>query len=513
MNDKKRGQRRLVVIVIVLGLLFLIWQLALRTPLVKVSVPAGADRVELRSVVTDRVVVNTSKGQSSRLASGTYTAVSFKGAQAVGAQMVHIGKGLRHTLDLNGASEPSSQLSTTLHQRTDKLTRLGDGYLYINRQTRAVEYATPGSIQNVSSLFDVSNTQSLDITTLNTVINIEPGKNGQVLVTTTSSVFIVKDLANIVRMPAYDKEFLNFTSSAYDPGTNRLFLLSAHSSSIYYYDLGRTDDGPKVLYNSKLEVNRLVAGGGSVIAYFDDLPSLGSTEVEAYGLTRQLAPLVINASSGKLRHTLDQFVGATQISISGSGKLMAVKKKFATTMTVSSLSGDNSRAVLAADTGGVAWQNDDLYIARDQALWLFKPSENAAKLQLVALTGRPVRQVTTTADEVYVSDTSGFTSKAVPKSAAVSQQLGNKLSKLVLATSGYYVSYVSEGAKAAVVVETKGTFVPGVEEATLRASQTAQLQDAKTALGAYANDPAVTITHQDGSIISRYIYTGIPSDE
>lgn len=511
MNSRARTLRRIIILVIIVGGLFAAWKFSTRTPTVTVTLPANSDRAELVNTLDDSRVTTSGKEPVS-LTSGTYLVTYFKGDQAVGTHTAKVGKNPGQSIRAE-LTPPADKLSTMLYARTDKLTPVGDGYLYINRQTRGVEYASPGGIEDISARFELSTTQTdLDFTSYSTVVNIEAVRAGEAIVTTTAAVFTLKDIDSITRLPTSTEDFLNFTSSSYDAKTNRVFLLSSFKKTMYYYDLGKADQGPQAFYTNKLDMNRVVAGGGSVIAYFDDFPSLEQATIDAYSLTRQVAPLVFNADDGKPVRTLDQYKGVTQITISGSGKYMTAKKKFGVTMTVSSLTGGQSRTVLAPDTNGIAWMDDNLYVARGQALWLFKPAEDLDRPALVAIAGEPLRQISASSKGIYVSSTTDFTSKVVPSAVATDKQLGEKLKRLNLNTQDFTISFVTSNDQGAGVIRTKGNFTLGVEEADVNAAQARQLQRARASLGEFANNPSIRFTEEDGSIVSRYQYAGIPAD-
>lgn len=511
MNNRARTIRRMLVLVVIVAVFFVIWKFSTRTPSVTVTLPKGTDRAELVSAADDNVI-RTSGKEPISLAGGTYFVTYFKGGQAVATQTAKIGKnsGRSITIQLTAATD---KLSTVLHARTDKLTPLGDGYLYIDRQTRGITYASTSGIQDVSAQFELSASQTdLDFTTYNTVINIEQGRSGEAIVTTTTAVFVVKNMTDITKLPSATTDFLNFTSSSYDAVSNRVFLLSSYKRVVYYYDLGKPEQGPQTFYTNRLDVNRIVAGGGSVILYFDDFPSLEPDTLDAYGLTRQTAPVVFNSDSGKPVRTLDQYKGATQITISPSGKYMAVKKKFGVTMTMSKLTGDDPHTVLAPDTNGLAWVDDDLYVGRGQALWVLKPGQ-LDKPVLMATGKAPLRQVVASNKTLYVSDTTNFTYKTVSASTDTTAQLGDKLKKLNLDTDDFYISFVDVHNQGAGVIQTKGTFALGDDEGAVKAVEAQQLQRASAALGEFANSPSISFSHEDGSIIRQYQYAAIPADE
>lgn len=511
MNSRARTIRRIIILVIVLGGLLAAWKFSTRTPTVTVTLPAGSDRAELVSTV-DESRITTSGKEPVSLSSGDYLVTYFKGDQALGTQPAKVGKNPGQSIS-GELTSPANKLSTMLHARTDKLTPLGDGFLYINRQTRGIEFANANGIEDVSSRFELSTTPTgLDFTSYSAVINIEQGRTGDAIVTTTATVFIVKNMNDITRLPLSTQDFLNLTSSSYDAKTNRVFLLSSYKRTIYYYDLGKPDQGPRAFYTNKLDMNRLVAGGGTLIAYFDDFPSLDQAAIDAYSLTRQVAPLVFNADEGKALRTLDQYKGATQITISGSGKYMTVKKKFGITMTVSSLTGSRSHTVLAPDTNGIAWLNDDLYVARGQALWLLKPAEDLDQPGLIATAGVPLRHISASNKGIYVSSTADFTSKVVSSSTAANEELGEKLKRLNLDTKDFFISFVTVNNQGAGVIWTKGSFTPGVEEAELNAAQAQQSQRARASLGEFANSPSIRFTEEDGSVVFKYQYAAVPAD-
>ncbi|HSX02849.1 MAG TPA: hypothetical protein VLI05_06090 [Candidatus Saccharimonadia bacterium] len=316
-------------------------------------------------------------------------------------------------------STATSKLAPILRQPVDLVTPLGAGYLFLNQLTGGLNYADVTGAIDLSSRIRLTASSDQAIEGANgpindALINIEPTQNGEAIITTTMGVFLAHNAHTIIELPSYTKGSLNFVSSSYDASNHSLFLLSAYDKGIYRYQIDQPTSRPTKLYSSPLEVNRIVAGGGHVAVYFDDVPTTDPAVLAEYGKTRQLDPLIIDAASGKLIKTLTGFQPVTYLSISASGHYVALKRKFELAMTVLDLA-TNRRATLPSyDTSGATWLGDILQIARDHAIWSYDATSSTAELVKLADVAEPVASLARAGSTLLATTTDSVTALLVP---------------------------------------------------------------------------------------------------
>jgi hypothetical protein len=503
-----------LLLLVVAALSFIGWQVIFKRPFVQVVLPEGTDTVQLRQVIGGQAKTTTAtKTSSLRLPIGGYDATYYKDKRVVGLSHLNVKPAFKQTLS-GTVTPPTNKLSTFMHDHAKRVTPLGSGYIFQDTQTRGISYVDAAGAQDISASFLLSQRpQDPDNpdADYNTVINIQPAKEG-VVVTTTAAVFLAKSPGDVTRLPSYDKEFLYFTSSSYDAKTNRLFALSAYKTEVFYYDLGNPEQGPKVVYTAGHNVNRVAAGGGKAAVYFDDVPSVNPDVLNIYAKTRQLAPVIFDGSTGKVEKTLDDWQGTTLLTISPDGNYAALKKKFATDMSVIELAGSKSFTVPAPDAGASAWKGSSLYFGRDKGLWSIDPAASGNKVIYVAPADDSFNQLLVSGESVTATTTTGFVQKLVPANGDVGNQTTEKLKGLALKTNGYFISYADFGGTTMATVETQGNFMLGIEETALAASQGPEYQKAVDVIRSVPNGSAVVIKQKDNSIIRLYQYAGIPAD-
>jgi hypothetical protein len=307
------------------------------------------------------------------------------------------------------ASKPLTFLSTP----ADFVTPLGQGYLFFNRATRGVSYGSAAGTTNVSGSYSLTTDPNPSKilggdSVADTVVNIEPVTGGGAVVTTTKGAFLVSAANAVTKLPDFTDRLLDFTSSAYDAGTNSLFALSAYSKTVYRYDLSRPA-APTEVYTAPREINHIAAAGSKFVVFFDDVPNAEPGVLAAYAKTRQLDPLVVDATTFKLVRTLSGLQPVTNISVSGSGKYLAIKRKYEPTVTLHSLSGGQNYRLPGYDTGGAGWQADTYFLAREKAVWSFDPNAKAGVLTKVAEVAEPVTHLRLTATDTILTVNTGQT--------------------------------------------------------------------------------------------------------
>lgn len=516
LSSNKRLIRSVLVLVIVVAVLGIAWQTIFSRPFVKVVIPKEADSVTLvrQSETKDRHTANSTTRL--RLAVGSYQATYYKAGQAVGITNLSVKPSPWQTLEAT-LSAPTHALHAFMRQHADLVTPLGKGYLYLNTQTRGLEYADEKDTLQLSEQFELEAGQTdPSEVSYNAVVAIEPLKDNGAVVTMTSGVWVVKSPTDIHKMPPSFERFLNLTSSSYDSSSNHVYALSTYDKRVYSYDLNKPESPPKMLFEGKKEINRVVAGGGKIITYFDDIPSLEPSVIAAYSNLRQLEPIVYDASGKELKR-LDNYTATTQARIAGDGSFVALKKKFATDMDIVGLDNNKTYTVPAPDLRGLTWQDDTLYFGREKSLWSFNPkTSDSQDVVLAALADNYIGSVVATADTVIAATTDDFFAKLAPKDSSGNQQVSG-LKKLRLTGDGYYTGFVSSGSGIKITVETKGSFTRGLEAADqaaeLAAAQTKQYQAALGELKEYANNPGVNVSQRDSSIILLYTYTGPGRDD
>lgn len=508
----RRALRWIISILLVTVVVLAGWSIVLRRPSVKLVVPTGADRIVLRDTTTAKVAAQTTKETRVRLDSGSYTATYYKDKTVVGVQTVTISSAPRQTV-MASIKAPPNKLLMILHQRADLVVPLGDGYLYLNKATRGVEFADDKGISDISDRFNLlQSPQTLadEAPTYNTVVNIEPVRNGSVAVTTTAAVFLLRNPGSITRLPAYDKAILNFTSSAYDSRTNRLFVLSSYNKNIFYYDLARLTSGPQVFYANKLEINRVAAGGGRVVAYFDAVPTLEPGVLAAYGIKRQVSPVIFDTVKQKAIATLDSYQGTTLVRIADDGHI-ALRRKFATSLFILDGKGRLVQTLPAPDTSALAWQGGTLYLGRDQALWKYKVGQEDAALTKVARAPGLVVRIMLQDNKLLVSLASDFTAQVVLADQDTSASLAEKVKDLPLKAKDYYISFIGTNDRLRAVIETPGD-ITAEGDAAVKAIEKDQYSRALAALGLAASSPNFAASQKDTYAVGLYQYAGTPTD-
>lgn len=505
--------KRALFVFIPLAVLFIGWQTIFKRPFVNIVVPEGADTVELRQLTEGykpATVVSVTKSGSHRLPTGDYSITYVKDKRAVGFTQKSIKPALKQSISTT-LSAPTNKMSTFMHDHAKLVTPFSGGYLFVDTQTQGISYTSSAGTADVSASFLLSQSpQNPDDPNndYNTVINIQNTKDGDVVVTTTAAIFLAKSPTDITRLRSYDKEFLNFTSSSYDAKTNRVFALSAYKKEVFYYDLSNIKQGPKVLFTAEKLINRVNAGGGKVAVYFDDVPSIEPEVLKAYALLRQLAPVVIDGNTGKKDKTLDDWQGTTMLTISADGTYAALKKKYATTMSVIELSGSKSITTVAPDAGAIAWQGSKLLFGRDKGLWSIDPA-TGTDVTYVAPADETFTALIAQGDTVIATTNNNYVEKLVSSDVDVENQTTEKMKALALETDGYFITYTQLDGPIDVTVETKGSFSLGTDEASLAASQAPEYQKAVAVL---QGTPGLTIHKKDTSIVLTYQYAGIPAD-
>lgn len=509
--------RRLLAVAIVAALLLIAWQLLFKRPFVKVIMPADTNRVVMTSADGDVTAFRSAGTGSHRIVPGDYVAIFYKDDTPLGIQNIHI-KPLPLQTITGVVDQDTDKTEVVLHQNADLVTPLGNGYLFLNKKTRGVEYANASGFTDISGSLELLQApEDADEPTYNTVINIEPTSDGSAVITTTAAIFLLKDIDDITKFPPSNDVFLNFTASAYDAKTKRIFVLSAGNNQLFYYDITNPETPPKKLVKTKKEVNRLAASGGKVVAYFDDIPSLEPKVLDAYAKDKQLAPVVYDATNGKEVASLDAYQGTTQLSISDSGSFIAIKKKLATTMAIITTEGRHVQLLPASDARGSAWRGDTIFIGRGGQLWSFNAAGKDATIQRIADIRNTIVGVRSVDDNLFVSDVEGFTHQVLTdgKTASDVASVTIALSTAKSQSDGYYTAFVATGNKVAISVETSGdTPERGDEEIDPDPNvSSAQYQAALVALGNYAVDPRVSVVARDMYTITPYQYAGYPTDE
>lgn len=308
--------------------------------------------------------------------------------------------------------------ATLLNHPADLVTPLGQGYLFLDKTSRGLFYADAAGTISLNTQIGLTtdpNESSIPNSgpTYNTVVYLEAMNGGGVVVTTTRQVFIVRSTRGVISLPT-PNETVDFTASAYDSQTNTLFLLASYSKNIYRYDLGKVTEPPSIAYKSKLEINRLAAGGGKLAAYFDAVPTIEAVVLEQYSQKRQLTPLLINASTGTLIKEISNFAPVTYLSISGNGQYLAIKKKLASTITAYQVSNGQTVSLPSYDTGGIAWLGNTLYLARDKGIWTYDPAKPKSGIIKIADVSAPITRLITNG-AIVASTNTNVTSVLIPR--------------------------------------------------------------------------------------------------
>lgn len=499
--------RKLAPFVVALILIWVFW-LILRTPFVTVVIPEGSTgaRITQGNGPYKRIIESETR---LRLKPGEYLVTFFKDERPTHMNLRTVGSWPWQSIKATNSSK-SRPLTVATHRQTSKAVPFADGYIYINKQTRGIEFANGSRLIDMSSKFELATTPfQSDNPARSTVINIEPATDGGVVVTTTTTAFVVRDLDTIVRLPSYDKDFLNFTSSSYDNVSNRLFLLSSYNRKVFYYDLSNLNQGIKVFHEHNLDINRVTAGGGHLAIYFDNIPSLDPGVLDSYRRTRQLAPVVFTATNKENESILNRYEGVTQLAFSKDSRYLMVKRKFETTATISDPKGGNSLTIPAADGNGFAWDGDSFVFGREKSLWRAQP-ETGFDPELIGNANALIDYIVVRSGSIYASTpegTSFMTGNLAPGSS--SKTALQSVIKKGLAAEGYAVSLIIDrGANILAIVETQGKFVTGADELDY-SEQPIHLSTALQLIEPLRNHN-LAILEKDTSLIIPYTYAGPP---
>jgi hypothetical protein len=513
-TDNRRGLVKLLIILLVIAAAIFILLAILARPFVNIEFPDGADSIRLTKQNSDGTVTSTtlSTGGKTRLQTGSYVVASYKAKQVVGISTAEVHKAFSQSVAGTNSSATGA-LRTVMHQHADMTAPLGNGYLYVDKSTRAVFYSDTTATLNLSSRLLLSQTDPQDPNftgTYSTVIGIHRAADGSVILVTTTDVFIVKSPTNITRLPSSSKELLNMTSSSYDAATNKLYFLATYNNGIYFYDLGKPGNAPEELIKVPLAVNRITSGGGKVAVLFDDVPSLEPSVIDAYAATRQLSPLIIDETTGKIAKQLPDWKGASQFALSGDGRYILLKKKFAVLATVFDLQTNDTMTIAAPDTNAYAWQGTTLYFARDNSLWAVTPDKSGGDVKLVAASGTSIIRVQIAGDKILATTNDSYISEVAaapyPSSSSIEE-----LRKVQLQTDAYYIAFTTSGTQTHFVIETTGTS-DGLDDASIAAAKSTGLAGATQVIQNYLTQPGNTVSSLDTSITTPYENAVPPPD-
>ncbi len=411
--------RRAILGLILIGALTGFWYFTISHSFVQLTLPSGTDKAEVTNSQTGRTITTRASSGWINLPTGDYVITYYQAGQATNMQFTHIGPLSVQSVKPSQA-QPGQKPLTVLNHAADLVTPLGNGYLYLDKATRGLSYADAAGTTDISARFHLTTNPGAslavsDQSILNTVIGLEPVTGGGVVVTTTRGVFTASSPTNITQLPVFPTANLNHTSSAYDRQTGSLFVLSSYSKTLYRYNLNKPAAAPAVFYQGKLELNRLAAGGGKVVAYFDSVPSTEPAVLAQYAFKRQLNPLVIDAD-GQLIKELTGFQPATYLSVSASGNYLAIKKKLAGSITIYDLASNKTTTIPSHDTGGAGWRGDTFYLARDNAIWSYNTIDDDG-LTKVAGTNAPVTRLVLTPSQTILT-TNQNTTASLEKTGA-----------------------------------------------------------------------------------------------
>lgn len=495
-----------IVTAVLIIVLLIVSKNYLGRPSVSVIVPNGADTVTFDKISgSTNEQLTIKKTGKVRMPVGSYAVTYSKDGRTVGMEKAKVKATFSQTIEQT-ITQPTTTLHTLLYQQAQMITPLGSGYLYKNNQSGGVEYVDANGVADISEKLIMQNFPDNSDDPLYTAVTaITPITDNEAAITTTNGIFVATGPGTITPLRPSDKEILSFTSSSYDAKTKRLFVIGAFSHQVYVYDMTKLKDAPKPFYKTNFDINRVSAGGGKVVIYFDDLPSTQQSVVDAYSKTKQVNPLLVNAEDGKLIKKLDQWQPLTMASLSPDGQFMLLKKKFATTMQIVSLQDDTVYDIPATDTNTVAWHGDKLYFARDGSIWSVNPANSKDKVTCETIVGDNAVQLQFVGDTMLVTTANGFTRSS---DASVSA-LGDNLQKLSLTdNNNYTLTYLVNGSTAYVTANLKGDVSADGSSSIL----TNELSTAKDALKNYAADPSVVLKSRDVTLLAPYKYSGIPPD-
>ena len=326
------------------------------------------------------------------------------------------------------SAPPASKAIVFLNGAAGFVTPLAGGYLYFNKNTRGLNFSGPSGTQDVTAEYLITADPSPSKiyggdSVQNTVVNIEATSTGAAVVTTTRGVFIASSSLAVKHLPEYLPSHLNFTASSYDASTNSLYLIAANSKAVYRYKLSQPSSAPVVVYTATSDINKVTASGGKMIIYFDDVPSTEPAVLTEYAKNHQLDPLVIDTATLKPKSALSGFQVATYVSLSASGKYVAIKRKLEGTITLKALASGKTYIVPSYDTGGAGWAGDTFYLARAKAVWSFNTMDAASSLLAVATIQTPITELRSEGQEVILSTNTNQSASLIPQTATNSKPI------------------------------------------------------------------------------------------
>ena len=413
-------RRLIVTFVLIVGLVSLAWWFLISHSFIKVSL-GDTSRVQVMDAQTNKTVAEATAERWLNLPTGDYLFSYYQGDSITSMQSRHIGA---FSFGSVAATVGDNQkLSTILKRPADFVTPLGSGVIYVDKNTRGVSYAQGGTVTDLSSQLGLTSdpNASLQLSAqpiYNGVVNIQAVSGGKVCITTTRNIYLLSSPSNIATLALYNHGTLNYTTSAYDAQTNKLYAMVPRTSSLYRYDLGQPDQVPTELKTSARIMNRITAGNGKLILSYDDVPNTTAAVLSQYDVRYQVTPIIVDADTGKTLRELSDYRASTHISISGNGHYAAIKRKWANTITVYDLERNSTRSIPAYDTGGITWKQDVAYVARAGAVWSYDATSQAAGLTRVGTVNEAATRLSPTATGLLVSTNADTTSLLSPAGTA-----------------------------------------------------------------------------------------------
>lgn len=380
-----------------------LWLLFFRVTFIHISTPEGADTFRITSAVSGKQLATKSGSGTVLVARDSYIIRYLKGKEVVGVETQNTA--ILPYKSISQDKTPNANLATIpiLHQKSDFVTPLpGGGYIYLNKQTRGIEIATQAGSRDVSTLFGLAQlTNTSEAPTYNRVVSIVPTSIGSV-VTTTKAIFTLTNDGDIQEAPLLNIGFdPNFTASSYDKKSNSLYLLNADSpKTIYRYTFGENYQGLQAFYTGDREFDSVQANGGHVAAYSQNIPSIDPVATVTYEEQKQLTPLLIDVATKKVEEPTTRVM--TTVFPSETGKFVALKQKFATTLIIQNRETKQETTIPAYDTTAINWRGDTLYIGRDNAVWSFEAGKDIY-LSKVAEIGQPAIRLLLNDESMTVS--------------------------------------------------------------------------------------------------------------
>jgi len=346
-----------------------------------VSIQLGtADSYLLVAGQDSRLVASGSQAGTHNVPTGDYILSFSQNHTTTDLQRIHVGPFSKQSVEPhNQRAEMGAAL--LLNRAVQSPVALNGGYLYVNSVDRGVHYLDSAHHDaDISKSFGLTTTNTAAGTspTYDSIVTILPTRDSAVVVTTLG-VFQVKSATDITKLVALSDSTGIITGSL-DSSTNVLYLLTTAGSTVYSYDMSAPTNAPRSVFKTTKTVNRIVAGGGSLVVYFDAVPNTDTSLLPIYAQKKQLVPLLINVSK-KSSMVLSNYTSPTVVSISPTGTFLTIKERFAATMGLYNISQHRVVTSLPApDAGGIAWQQDLLYIARAGAIWSHNPATNETSL-------------------------------------------------------------------------------------------------------------------------------------